>query len=80
MQVNKIEERLIQEAQKLNKTNSNKTQCATQAVMNILTPEEMCELAALYDITMDHIIDWVEKELRKGEEDTEVKPNEICLC
>ena len=70
MQVNKIEERLIQEAQKLNKTNPNKTQCATQAVMNILTPEEMCDLAALYDITMDHIIDWVEKELRKGEEET----------
>ena len=73
MQVNKIEERLIQEAQKLNKTNPNKTQCATQAVMNILTPEEMCELATLYDITMDHIIDWVEKELRKGEEETRGK-------
>ena len=70
MQVKKIEERLIQEAQELNKTNPNKTQCATQAVMNILTPEDMCEFATLYDITMDHIIDWVEKELRKGEEET----------
>lgn len=70
MQVKKIEERLIQEAQKLNKTNPNKTQCATQAVMNILTPEEMGQLATLYDITMDHIIDGVEKELRKGEEET----------
>ena len=73
MQVKKIEERLIQEAQKLNKTNPNKTQCATQAVMNILTPEEMCEFATLYDITMDHIIDWVEKELRKGDEETRGK-------
>ena len=80
MQVKKIEERLIQEAQELNKTNPNKTQCATQAVMNILTPEDMGQFATLYDITMDHIIEWVEKELRKGEEETEVKPNEICLC
>ena len=79
MQVKKIEERLIQEAQELNNTNPNKTQCATQAVMNLLTPKEMCEFATLYDITMDHIIDWVEKELRKGEEELEVKPNEICL-
>ena len=70
MQVKKIEERLIQEAQELNKTNPNKAQCATKAVMNILTPEDMCEFATLYDITMDHIIDWVEKELRKGEEET----------
>ena len=70
MQVKKIEEWLIQEAKKLNKTNPNKTQCATQAVMNLLTPKEMCEFATLYDITMDHIIAWVEKELRKGEEET----------
>ena len=70
MQVKKIEEWLIQEAKKLNKTNPNKTQCATQAVMNLLTPKEMCEFATLYDITMDHIIDWVEKELRKGEDET----------
>lgn len=47
MQVKKIEEMVIQEAQKLNKTNPNKPQCATQAVMNILTPEEMGELATL---------------------------------
>ena len=73
MQVKKIEERLIQEAKELNKTNPNKTQCATRAVMNILTPEEMCEFATLYDITMDHIIDWVEKELRKGEEESRGK-------
>ena len=65
MQVKKIEERLIQEAQKLNKTNPNKTQCATQAVMNILTPEDMSQFATSYDITMDHIIEWVEKRTKK---------------
>ena len=80
MKVKKIEEVIIEEARKLNKTNRDKNQCATQAVMDILSAEEMCQFAALYDITMDHIIDWVEKELRKGEEETEVKPNEICLC
>ena len=73
MQVKKIEERLIQEAQKLNKKKKKKTQCATQAVMNILTPEDMSQFATLYDITMDHIIDWVEKELRKGEEESLAK-------
>ena len=73
MQVKKIEERLIQEAQELNKTNPNKTQCAKQAVMNILTPEDMGQFATLYNITMDHIIDWVEKELRKGEEESRGK-------
>ena len=63
MKVKKIEEVIIEEARKLNKTNRDKNQCATQAVMDILSAEEMCQFAALYDITMDHIIEWVEKEL-----------------
>ena len=63
MKVKKIEEVIIEEARKLNKTNPDKNQCATQAVMDILSAEEMCQFATLYDITMDHIIEWVEKEL-----------------
>lgn len=63
MKVKKIEEVLIEEARKLNKTNPNKNQCATQAIMEVLTAEEMCQFATLYDVTMDHIIEWVEKEL-----------------
>ena len=63
MKVKKIEEVIIEEARKLNKTNPDKNQCATQAVMDILSAEEMCQFATMYDITMDHIIEWVEKEL-----------------
>lgn len=63
MKVKKIEEVIIEEARKLNKTNPDKNQCATQAVMDTLSAEEMCQFATMYDITMDHIIEWVEKEL-----------------
>lgn len=63
MKVKKIEEVIIEEARKLNKTNPDKNQCATQAVMDVLSAEEMCQFATMYDITMDHIIEWVEKEL-----------------
>ena len=63
MKVKKIEEVIIEEARKLNKTNPDKNQCATQAVMDILSAEEMCQFATMYDVTMDNIIDWVEKEL-----------------
>lgn len=72
MKVKKIEEVIIEEARKLNKTNPDKNQCATQAVMDILSAEEMCQFATMYDITMDHIIEWVEKEL---EVDPDIDPN-----